>query len=142
MEFKSIEEVNAFVEKVVAEGMEIMGNEMVEIMKDEIRNKIYQDHPNTTGTRTGQLENSPEIVEKNNNSVTTEYLDNGEWTSLFGKSKGNHFFPLDGYLKGTVLAPNGGHYSANPHESAMSKCESEIPRLLVDFLRSRGIPIE
>lgn len=142
MEFTSIEEVTAFIERAVADSMDNIGHEMVEIMKDEIKDKIYQDHPNTTGTRTGQLENSPQIVEKSNNSVTTEYLDNGKWTSLFGKSKGEHFFPLEGFLVGSVLAPNGGYYSADPHESAVNKCETEIPKLLVNFLRNKGIPIE
>ena len=55
---------------------------------------------------------------------------------------------MERFEKGKVWSK--GHTDENPSylpatnimEESVSKCESEIPRLLVNFLRSRGIPIE
>lgn len=142
MTFNSIEEAMAYIENVVASSMPRMGEEMKRIMKESIDKEIYSHHPNTTGTRTGQLGNSAEIIEVSNNGVTTEYMDNGDWESLWGKTKGQHFFPLEGFLAGSVLAPGGGYYQADPTTEAFFQCNEEIPIELKQYLLSRGIPIE
>ena len=91
------------------------------------------------------MEDSPGIVEVDKDSVTVEFRDNGSWSDI---PSGKHAFPLERFEKGKVWSK--GHTDENPSylpatnimEESVSKCESEIPRLLVNFLRNRGIPIE
>lgn len=145
MTFNSLDDIVAYIESIVATGMNEMGHEMEEIMKNEIMHQIYASYSPNQYKRTGQMENSPGIVEVDKDSVTVEFRDNGGWTDI---KTGNHAFPMERFESGKVWSK--GHTDENPSylpatnimEESVSKCESEIPRLLVNFLRSRGIPIE
>ena len=138
MTFNSIEDAMRYIESAVASSMTQMGEEMKLIMKESIEKEIYNHHGNTTGTRTGQLGNCAEIVEMNNNSVSTEYMDKGNWSSAITDEK---FFPLEGFLSGSVWAP-GGYYQSDPTTEAFFECNEKIPEQLKARLRSMGIPIE
>ena len=139
MTFNSIEEMNAFIEQALTNGMDAMGEEMKRIMIEAIETDIYEDHPNTTGTRTGQLKESAQVSDITNTSVEVEYADNGDWESAIS---GEHFFPLEGFKSGSVWAPNNSYYSADPTETAFRECEEQIPELLKKFLQGQGIPLE
>lgn len=138
MNFNSLDEAIAYIENAVSDAMPQMGEHMTDIMKEEIDKQIYSHHGNNTGTRTGQLGNSANVVAMDKNSVTTEYLDNGSWTSV---KTGEKFFPLEGFLSTSVWAPGGGYYYADPHTESLFKCIDEIPNELKMFLMSRGIPV-
>ena len=139
MDFGSIDEAIAYVENSINSVMPNLGNHLDDLMKYAINHDIYSAHPNTTDTRTGQLGNCVEI---RNDGMTLEgeYMDNGSWYSLVGKSEGEHFFPLEGYKVGKVWAKNGGYYSATPLDTAFDKAQAELPKELVDYLRGMGIP--
>lgn len=139
MTFNSIEEAIAYIEGAVSKAMPMMGDEIELIMQEAITSDIYSDHGNTTGTRTGQLLESPKMTHTYADGVEVEYLDNGDWESAI---TGEHFFPLEGFKSGSVWSPGGGNYSADPIQTAFEKCQQEIPEKLVDLLRSLGITIE
>ena len=139
MDFNSINEAIAFIENAVASSLPQMGEEMKLIMKESIDKEIYNHHGNNTGTRTGQLGNCAEIVEIDNKGVATEYTDKGSWTSAI---TGEKFFPLEGFLAGSVWAPGGGYYQADPTTEAFFECNERIPNELKSYLQNLGIPIE
>lgn len=139
MEFNSLNEATAFIRNALSSALVDIGEDVREIMNEQIESDIYKDHSPTVYDRTGALGECAEVVDSNNDTVTIEYMDKGGWTSF---KDGSHFFPLYGYKAGSVLAPNGGRYSANPFESSLERCENEISPKLREYLISRGIPIE
>ena len=98
MEFDSLESCISYIKSCMAVAAPIVGEEMKEIMKQAIETDIYSAHGNTTGTRTGALGNCAEITEASMNGVTTEYMDNGGWSSAI---TGEGFFPLE---KGVLIS--------------------------------------
>ena len=139
IEFSSIEEVIDYIRGVLGEALGEVGEDMKEIMIKAIQEDIYDDHSPKVYERTGQLLNTPQITEHTSDSITTEFLDNGDWSSVIS---GNHMFPIEEYQKGSVWAPGGGRYSADVLETAFTECQLEIPEKLIQILRSHGIPIE
>ena len=139
IEFSSIEEVIEYIRGVLGEALGEVGEDMKEIMVKAIQEDIYDNHSPKVYERTGQLLNTPQITEHTSDSITTEFLDNGYWSSVIS---GKHMFPIEEYQKGTVWAPGGGRYSADVLETAFTECQLEIPEKLVQILRSHGIPIE
>ena len=139
IEFSSIEEVIDYIRGVLGEALGEAGEDMKEIMIKAIQEDIYDDHSPKVYERTGQLLNTPQITEHTSDSITTEFLDNGGWSSVIS---GKHMFPIEEYQKGSVWAPGGGRYSADVLETAFTECQLEIPEKLVQILRSHGIPIE
>ena len=139
IEFSSIEEVIEYIRGVLGEALGEVGEDMKEIMVKAIQEDIYDDHSPKVYERTGQLLNTPQITEHTSDSITTEFLDNGDWSSVIS---GKHMFPIEEYQKGTVWSPGGGRYSADVLETAFTECQLEIPEKLIQILRSHGIPIE
>ena len=139
MEFDSLESCISYIKSCMAAAAPIVGEEMKEIMKQAIETDIYSAHGNTTGTRTGALGNCAEITEASMNGVTTEYMDNGGWSSAI---TGEGFFPLEGFLGGSVWAPGGGYYSADPASTAFNECLDRIPEEYRRILAGMGVPIE
>ena len=139
IEFSSIEEVIEYIRGVLGEALGEVGEDMQEIMVKAIQEDIYDDHSSEVYERTGQLLNTPQITEHTSDSITTEFLDNGDWSSVIS---GKHMFPIEEYQKGSVWSPGGGRYSADVLETAFTECQLEIPEKLIQILRSHGIPIE
>ena len=139
IEFSSIEEVIEYIRGVLGEALGEVGEDMKEIMVKAIQEDIYDDHSPKVYERTGQLLNTPQITEHTSDSITTEFLDNGNWSSVISRK---HMFPIEEYQKGTVWSPGGGRYSADVLETAFTECQLEIPEKLIQILRSHGIPIE
>ena len=140
MEFNSLNEATEFIRNALSSALVDIGEDVREIMNEQIENDIYKDHSPTAYDRTGALGECAEVIESGNDSVSIQYMENkGGWTSF---KDGSRFFPLYGYKAGSVLAPNGGRYSANPLESSLERCENEISPKLKEYLISRGIPIE
>ena len=143
MTFKSMDELIRYIEQSVEECMPVIGKDMTEIMEDAIITDIYQDHYPKMYQRTGDLLDTPQVVDYGRHGITVEYNEeNGDWESLVGEDKEFHFFPLAGYDVGKVWAEGGGYYEAHPLDTAFERCEDEIPDALKKLLRSEGIPIK
>ena len=142
MIFDSLDEVVRYVEGAVLDSMPDIGKYMMEIMEEALLTDIYLDHEPNMYDRTGDLLNTPKVVDYNKNGIIVEYNeDGGSWTSYVGARAGEHFFPLAGYEVGKVWAPAGGYYEANPVKTALENCEKEIPNDLKRLLREKGIPV-
>ena len=100
IEFSSIEEVIEYIRGVLGEALGEVGEDMKEIMVKAIQEDIYDDHSPKVYERTGQLLNTPQITEHTSDSITTEFLDNGNWSSVIS---GKHMFPIEEYQKGKCL---------------------------------------
>ena len=139
MNFDSIEACLAYIEQCLGMGLENAGEEIKRIMEEQLNKEIYQNHSPTMYDRTGQLGESISVTEQTNKSVNVEYQDNGDWNSV---KTGEHFFPLEGFRSGSVWAPNGGRYQADPLKEAFEISKQEIPEILKRYLQGLGIPIE
>lgn len=144
MQVQSIAEAINYIKATCATGMNEMGEQMKEIMKAELMEQIYADHEPSVYERTGQLENTPNIVEIDQNSVTVEFQDNGDWESAI---TGEPFFPLEGWEHGKVWKSrsNTGFYTYYEPTTIMQesevKCKQEIPEAFKKYLISKGLNV-
>lgn len=126
-----------------ATGMNEMGENMKDIMKSELMEQIYADHEPIEYQRTGQLEDTANITEVNQNSVTVEFLDNGNWKSTL---TGERFFPLEGWEAGKVWKKKNGAFfdyydPTRIMEESYNRCQTEIPEQFKQYLRSKGLNV-
>lgn len=143
MSYNNMSELIRAVEQRIAVCMPMIGEEIQLIMTEAIETDIYQDHDTTMYQRTGDLLETPTVLSfPNNTGVVVEYMDKGDWYSVRGDTAGEHFFPLLGYLAGSVWAPNDGYYSADPTETAFEVCQEEIPHKLATLLRAGGLIVK
>lgn len=148
MVFNSIEEVITYIENIIPGVLNECSYDMQEIMINEIMEQVYIGHSSESYPRTGQLLDSPQMVDINNNSVTMEFVDNGDWHSVFPPHE--HMFAFAAEEAGTVwdkgTNSNTGEYKYKPatniHEVSVNRCKAEIPPKLKEYLISMGIPIE
>lgn len=148
MEFNSVQDAINYVKNQIPSALNECSYDMQEIMIDEIKEQIYNARPNNTNTRTGQLMDSPQMVEITGNSVTMEYTDSGDWHSVFPPHE--HMDAIYANEFGHVWAPGTnsdiGEYNYYPAtnlvDESYNKCEQEIPNKFKEHLIRMGIPIE
>ena len=104
-------------------------------MREEIEN-AYNSYSPSMYVRTGDLLNTPQIIQANSSGMTTEFVDNGGWYSLVGKTKGQHFFALEG-LEGGY---SWGRGATNIYPTSLAKCYAIIPEKYEQCLNAFGIP--
>lgn len=148
MDFNSIDEAIAFIENAIPNALNECSYDMQEIMIDEIVKQVYKGHTSESYPRTGQLMDTPQMVEITNDSVTMEFVDNGDWHSVFPPHE--HMFAFAAEEAGKVwdkgTNSNTGEYKYKPatnmHEASFNRCQNEIPNKLKEYLLSTGIPVE
>lgn len=129
MEFGSIDEVVAYVKSAIADSMNEVADEMVNIAKEETDSQLMG-YSGSTGQTVGNIE--PTSVSSTMAEITWR---DGDWFSVF---TGEHVYaPLM-----RELGYTWGVSASNFVESSYNQIENEIPRLFVSLLRARGIPIE
>lgn len=133
MQFNSLEEMIAYIEKQQAGVAKDMGDEMVQIMKEEVQKQVYASYKPKTYQRTRDMMNSPQIKYFDKNQVVTEFMMMGSWTSY----SGSPFFPMYALEGNTVYGRSG----TNIMDVSCNRIESKIPNVFVQEMRSRGIPI-
>lgn len=139
MDINSSEELERVIKELVHQSFPMVANEMIDVMLDEIKNQIYDDHePKYYQPRTGQLQDSPQIVDISYDTIEVEYQDNGGWSSVI---TGEPFFPLEGFEVGSVWAPHGKFYKTNLMEEALRRCEEVATKKIKEYLRSQGIDV-
>lgn len=134
MVFNSMSELTAYVESKMDDCARKSAEKMLEIMRDTIID-AYLDYQ-TYYERTRQMLDTPQIIIANKQGITTEFVDNGDWVSAFGRTQGQHFFALAGWEKGTTL----GRPATNVVAFSTVKCYSTIPDYYRKCLQSFGIP--
>jgi hypothetical protein len=137
MIFDSLAELESYVRGVMDKCAGICAEEMLEIMREEIEN-AYNSYSPSMYSRTGDLLNTPQIIQADSSGMTTEFVDNGGWYSLVGRTAGQHFFALEGLEAGT----SWGRGATNIYSFSAVKCYSNIPDKYKKCLISFGIPIQ
>lgn len=142
MKFSSLEEMIAYIEKAQSQATKKMGDEMVDIMKDEVQKQVYNSYSPNDYNRTMQLLNSPQITNVSKNYVSAAFLMMGDWKSQgYGMSSysggGSPFFPMYGLEYGGVW----GRGTTSIMDESIDRMENEIPLCYRDAMNSMGIPI-
>lgn len=136
MVFDSLGELEAYVLKTMDSCAKLSAEQMLEIMRDEIE-QAYNSYSPSMYVRTGALLNTPEVISANRSGMVTEFMDNGGWYSLVGKTKGQHFFALEGLENGTTW----GRGATNIVSFSTVKCYAVIPDFYRQCMEAFGIPI-
>ena len=137
MVFDSLSELKTYVERAMENSAKKSAEEMLEIMREEILD-AYGSYSPKVYERTGDLENTPQIIVADQSGMTTEFMDNGGWYSLVGRTAGQHFFALEGLEAGT----SWGRGATNIYETSKARCYVMIPDYYIKYMRALGIPIE
>lgn len=148
MEFNDLNSAINYIKDQIPGVLNECSYDMQEIMINEIMKQIYEDHTPVEYNRTGQLMDTPQMVGIDNNSVTMEFVDNGDWRSVYEPHKHMNAFAEweAGNVWGEGTNSSNGKYNYRPpthiHEESTEKCKQEIPKKFKEYLRSRGITIE
>ena len=135
MEFKSLEDLVRYVKRMNGVAMYEVGEEMKDIMKEETAEQVYQSYSPDVYTRTYDLMNSIDVVERDNDSVTAEFQDNGNWTSV---KYGTHFHAIKGLEDGATWGRSG----TNLMEESSNRIEKEIPKKYKSIMNRLGVPMK
>lgn len=144
MVFKSLDELVAYTKVKIAASMPEVGEEMKEIMKNEVVKQAYGSFIPNVYERTGDLLDASEIAEITANSVTSEIKDNGGWSSL----RGSHFFPMYGFEGGSVWTHGSTREEPKfrPKTNIMSESEAKIrtniPKCFKSKMNELGVPVK
>ncbi|WP_024622383.1 hypothetical protein [Metaclostridioides mangenotii] len=144
MEFKSIDEMFAYVKDQNNKAMPVVAKEQKEIMKEEVIEQVVNAYSPNMYDRTGQILESAQITGVTDSSVETEYLDNGGHTDL----NGSHAFVIERHEEGGVWSH--GSTKSNPihkpktHlvEGSMQKVQEKIPQSYKQIMNALGVPVE
>ena len=142
MVFDSLSELKTYVERAMETSAKRSAEEMLEIMREEISD-AYGSYSPKVYDRTGDLENTPQIIVADQNGMTTEFMDNGKhvliiYDDLIRQTAGQHFFALEGLEAGT----SWGRGATNIYELSKTRCYAMIPDYYIRCMRALGIPIE
>lgn len=135
MIFDSLADLERYVKNIMNDCAYLCAEEMLEIMREEIED-AYSSYNPKMYVRTGDLLNTPQIIQANNKGMITEFVDNGGWYSLVGKTAGHHFFALEGLEGGYTW----DRPTTNIHPNSIQKCYSRIPEYYEKCLNAFGIP--
>ncbi|MCI9976448.1 hypothetical protein JY742_09975 [Clostridioides difficile] len=144
MVFKSLDDLVAYTKVKIAASMPEVGEEMKEIMKEEVVKQAYGSFIPTIYERTGDLLDASEIAEITANSVTSEIKDNGGWSSL----RGGHFFPMYGFEGGSVWTHGSTREEpkfrpqTNIMDESKAKAQERVPKCFKTTMNGLGVPVE
>ena len=136
--FKNLKDVMKYIEKATADAMPEVGEELEEIMKEEIQTQVYDAYDPSTYERTKQLLNSVETTNVSNNSVEVSWRDNGDWTSYAGK----HMYVIHGLEMGKTYGRGGYRPSTDLVGESTRRANNEIPDKYKKIMKSKGIKIK
>ena len=136
--FKTLKDVMKYIEKATEDAMPEVGEELEEIMKEEIQTQVYDAYDPSTYERTKQLINSVETTNVSDNSVEVSWRDNGDWTSYAGK----HMYVIHGLEMGKTYGRGGYRPSTDLVGESTRRANNEIPDKYKSEMRNRGIPIK
>lgn len=142
MKFSSLEEMISYIEKAQSSVIMDLGEDMKDIMKEEIQKQVYNSYSPKDYGRTGQLLDSPQIKYVNNNYICVEFMMMGDWKSnAYGMSSyrggGSPFFPMYGLESGSTWSRD----ETDIVEESFEKIKDEIPKCYKQAMSRMGIPI-
>ena len=139
--FKSIKDVEEYINKAKADSMRELGECVEDIMKEEIEEQVYDAYPDNEH-RTGQLIESVEITRILDDKVEISWRDNGDWFSIIKRNnheKPDHMYVIHAHEMGTVWGRE--NEPTTLVETSTERAEKEVPEELIRILRSKGIKV-
>lgn len=137
MKFGSLEEMISYIEKQHFKINQELGEEMVQVMKEEVQMQVYACYKPESYSRTRQLMDSPQLQYWDNKIVKVSFMNLGDWTSYSGKP----FFPIYGLDAGMTYGSGGYRPQTALVEGSFNRIVSEIPKCYKSIALSCGIPI-
>ena len=86
--FKSLKDVENYINKAKADSMKELGECVEEIMKEEIEEQVYEAYTPKYYERTEELLNSVGITKILDDKVEISWRDNGNWYSIIKRARG------------------------------------------------------
>ena len=138
--FKSLKDVEEYINKAKADSMKELGECVEEIMKEEIEEQVYNAYKPEYYRRTNELFNSPGITKILDDKVEISWRDNGNWYSVIKRARGeqpDHMYVIHGNEMGTVWGRE--NEPTTLVETSTERAEKEVPEELIRILRAKGI---
>ena len=140
--FKSLKDVENYINKAKADSMKELGECVEEIMKEEIEEQVYNAYKPEYYRRTNELFNSPGITKILDDKVEISWRDNGNWYSVIKRARGeqpDHMYVIHGHEMGKVWGRM--NKPTTLVETSTERAEKEVPEELIRILRSKGIKV-
>ena len=103
--FKSLNDALKYIEKAKADSMKELGECDEDIMKEEIKEQVYEAYKPEYYRRTNELRDSPKVTKILDDRVEISWRDNGNWYSIIKRAKGeepDHMYVIHGHEMGKV----------------------------------------
>lgn len=137
MKFGSLEEMISYIEKQHFKINQELGEEMVQVMKEEVQMQVYVCYKPESYSRTRHLMDSPQLQYWDNKIVKVGFMNMGDWTSYSGEP----FFPIYGLDAGMTYGKGGYRPGTSLVDGSYNRIVSEIPKCYKSIAISCGIPI-
>ena len=140
--FKSLKDVENYINKAKADSMKELGECVEEIMKEEIEEQVYNAYKPEYYRRTNELFNSPGITKILDDKVEISWRDNGNWYSVIKRARGekpDHMYVIHAHEMGTVWGRE--NEPTTLVETSTERAEKEVSEELIRILRSKGIKV-
>ena len=138
--FKSLNDALKYIEKAKADSMKELGECVEDIMKEEIKEQVYEAYKPEYYRRTNELRDSPKVTKILDDRVEISWRDNGNWYSIIKRAKGeepDHMYVIHGHEMGKVWGRM--NKPTTLVETGTERAEKEVPEELIKILRSKGI---
>ena len=138
--FKSLNDALKYIEKAKADSMKELGECVEDIMKEEIKEQVYEAYKPEYYRRTNELRDSPKVTKILDDRVEISWRDNGNWYSIIKRAKGeepDHMYVIHGHEMGKVWGRE--NEPTTLVETSTERARKETPDELIKFLRSKGI---
>ena len=138
--FKSLNDALKYIEKAKADSMKELGECVEDIMKEEIKEQVYEAYKPEYYRRTNELRDSPKVTKILDDRVEISWRDNGHWYSVIKRAKGeepDHMYVIHGHEMGKVWGRE--NEPTTLVETSTERARKETPDELIKILGSKGI---
>lgn len=135
--FKNLKDVMKYIERATEEAMPELGEELENIMKEEIQTQVYDAYKPQDYVRQYELLDSVETTNVGKDYVQVSWRNNGSWTSYAGKP----MYVIHGLEMGKTYGVGGYRPSTNLVEDSKNRASDELPEKYKEILKSKGIKV-
>ena len=140
--FKSLNDALKYIEKAKADSMKELGECVEDIMKEEIKEQVYEAYKPEYYRRTNELRDSPKVTKILDDRVEISWRDNGNWYSIIKRNRNeepDHMYVIHGHEMGKVWGRM--NKPTTLVETSTERAKKEVPEELIRILRSKGIKV-
>ena len=138
--FKSLNDALKYIEKAKADSMKELGECVEDIMKEEIKEQVYEAYKPEYYRRTNELRDSPKVTKILDDRVEISWRDNGNWYSIIKRNRNeepDHMYVIHGHEMGKVWGRE--NEPTTLVETSTERARKETPDELIKILGSKGI---